>query len=693
VASVIAFGSGTCGGDGFGEPLVELLQRVGVRGVLAQFGALVAFAQVGDVNINGKDVAVDADPSTPILWALRDTLGLTGTKFGCGQALCGACTVHLNGSPIRSCVTPVSAAAGQKITTIEAIGNDRVGKAVQAAWVKHDVAQCGYCQSGQVMSATACSSPTASPPTPTSTRPWPATSAAAAPTPASVRPSRTRARASPEGAAMHFDPATAADLHKVLSRHGKLPQGAATLERRAFLKVGAASGFALGLFPLAPRAGRAPAAGLKPHEQPSAFVRIDKDGTTTVTINRLDFGQGVQTGLPMVLAEELDADWSKVRSVHGDANPAYADPAFGMHLTGGSNSIKNSYTQYRELGARTRAMLVAAAAQQWKVDAAQLRTENGVVIGPGGKRAGYGELAEAAMQQPVPQQVQLKDPKQFRLIGKPTGRLDARAKSTGNQAYGIDVRLPGMLTAVVARPPVFGAKVKSVDDSAAKAIKGVKAVVRVPVDRGGMGVAVIADGYWPAKQGRDALKLEWDTSGVEKADTTQAAGPVQGTGQASPASSPEGRCVEAGRRAEQAGAEFSFPYLAHAPMEPLNCTVAYDGSKAELWMGTQMPGLDAMAAAKTLGVAPSAIKINTQMAGGGFGRRAIPTSDYVVEACNVAKARARPASTRRCARCGAARTTSRAATTGRCTCTAPRSAGTRRATSWPGTTSSSASRS
>ena len=411
--------------------------------------------------------------------------------------------------------------------------------------------------------------------------------------------------------------------------------------RRTFLKVSAASGFALGAFPLVSAAQGAAAAaptGLKPHEQPSAFVRIDADGTVTVTINRLDFGQGVQTGLPMILAEELDADWSKVRSVHGDANPAYADPAFGMHLTGGSNSIKNSYTQYRELGARTRAMLVGAAAAQWGVDASALRTSNGFVVGPGGKKLGYGQLAEAAMKQPVPEKVTLKDPKQFRLIGKPTGRLDAKAKSSGQQDYGIDVRLPGMLTAVVARPPVFGAKVKSLDDSAAKAIKGVKAVLRVPTDRGGEGVAIIADGYWPAKQGRDALKVEWDTSAVTKPDTTALLAQYREL-----AAKPGNVAMQADM-APLAGAphkisaEFVFPYLAHAPMEPLNCTVKLDGDKAELWMGTQMPGLDAMAAAKTLGLQPQNVKVNTQMAGGGFGRRAIPTSDYVVEACGVAKA-------------------------------------------------------
>lgn len=418
------------------------------------------------------------------------------------------------------------------------------------------------------------------------------------------------------------------------------------LQRRSFLKVATAGGFALGAFPLLTQAqGAAPAAaasGLKPTQQPSAFVRIDKDGTVTVTINRLDFGQGVQTGLPMILAEELDADWRLVKSQHGNADPAYVDPAFGMHLTGGSGAIKNSYTQYRELGARTRAMLVSAAAAQWGVDAGSLRTQQGVVIGPGGKRLTYGELAEAAMKQPVPEQVTLKDPKQFRIIGKPTGRLDARAKSTGNQSYGIDVRLPGMLTAVVMHPPVFAGKVRTLDDAAARAIPGVKAVLRVPLDRGGEGVAVLAEGYWAAKQGRDALKVEWDTSAVEKVDSAKQLASYRALAQTTGAIKYNADVGKLAAAPKKISAEFVFPYLAHAPMEPLNCTVQFSGqgadTRAELWLGTQMPGLDTMAAAKVLGVPPQNVKMNVQMAGGGFGRRAIPSSDYVVEACAVAKA-------------------------------------------------------
>ena len=418
------------------------------------------------------------------------------------------------------------------------------------------------------------------------------------------------------------------------------------LHRRSFLKVASAGGFALGAFPLMATAQGTAAAGtvsaLKPTEQPSAFVQIDKDGTVTVTINRLDFGQGVQTGLPMILAEELDADWRLVKSRHGNADPAYVDPAFGMHLTGGSGAIKNSYTQYRELGARTRAMLVSAAAAQWGVDPASLTTREGVVIGPGGKRLGYGELAEAAMKQPVPEKVSLKDPKQFRIIGQPTGRIDARAKSSGGQSYGIDVRLPGMLTAVVAHPPVFGGRIKSLDDSAARATAGVKAVLRVPLDRGGEGVAVIADGYWAAKLGRDALKLDWDSSAVEKVDSAAQLTSYRALAQKTGAIKYQADVSKLASAPKKISAEFVFPYLAHAPMEPLNCTVQVSGegkdAKAELWVGTQMPGLDAAAAARILGVAPQNVRMNVQMAGGGFGRRGVPNSDYVVEACSIAKA-------------------------------------------------------
>lgn len=344
----------------------------------------------------------------------------------------------------------------------------------------------------------------------------------------------------------------------------------------------------------------------------------------------------------MVLAEELDADWAKVRATHGDAALAYADPAFGMHLTGGSTAIKHSYTQYRELGARTRAMLVQAAAAQWGVPAASLATERGVVIGPGGKRLEYGALADAAMALPVPAQVTLKDPRNFKLIGQPTGRLDAAAKSSGQQSFGIDVRVPGMLTAVCQHPPVFKGKVASLDDAAARAVPGVKAVLRVPLHDGGEGVAVVATGYWAAKQGRDALKVQWSDAGVEKVDSAAQLASYRALAGTTGKLKYDADVSGLAKAPHKISAEFVFPYLAHAPMEPLNCTVQLTGrgadAKARLWVGTQMPGLEAAAAVRVLGIKPVNLAIEVQMAGGGFGRRGLPTSDYVVEACTIAKA-------------------------------------------------------
>jgi isoquinoline 1-oxidoreductase beta subunit len=423
-------------------------------------------------------------------------------------------------------------------------------------------------------------------------------------------------------------------LQRLLGR-GKADE-AARLPRRDFLKLAGVGGLALGAFPHLATAQSASA--LKPTQQPLAFVQIATNGEVTVAINRLEFGQGVQTALPMILAEELDADWNLVRSRHGSNDAAYVDPLFGIHLTGGSHSVKNSFTQYRELGGRARAMLLSAAAARWKVDVASLRTQAGLVLGPDGRKLGYGELAEAAMALPVPEKVTLKDPKDFRLIGRPTPRLDAPAKSSGRQGFGIDVRLPGQLTAVVARPPVFGARLASVDDSAARAVKGVKAVLRVPLDRGAEGVAVVADGYWPAKQAREALKLRWDTSAVEKVDSERQLAEYRAQAGRPGARKFDADMAPLDSAPRKLEAEFVFPYLAHAAMEPLNCTVALTEGRAEIWTGSQCPGLDAAAVARVLDVKPEQVKVHVQMAGGGFGRRFASTSDFVVEACEIAKA-------------------------------------------------------
>jgi isoquinoline 1-oxidoreductase beta subunit len=419
--------------------------------------------------------------------------------------------------------------------------------------------------------------------------------------------------------------------------------GAGALSRRGFLKAGTAAsgGLVLGFFlPGANRfAGAAEAKADAKVYPPNAFLRVAPDNTVTVMVNRLEFGQGVQTSMPMLIAEELDADWSQMRGELAPAADVYRDPGFGIQMTGGSGSIARSYTQYREIGARARSMLVAAAAEQWKVAPGQCRTAKGVVYGPNGQKATYGALADAAMKQPVPDTVVLKEPKQFRYIGKPMPRLDARAKSTGKQQFGIDFKPANAKTVLVARPPVFGARVARADAAAARAVKGVLDVIEVDLDRGARGVAVIADGYWPAKQGRDALQIEWDTSRVEKVSSDK-----QFAELAARAKAPGGALAmkadvsKLASSAHRISAVYEFPYLAHAPMEPLNCVVALQDGGCTIWAGTQFQTIDQQVVAKLLDLKPEQVTINTMMAGGGFGRRAVPTSDWIADTVRVAKA-------------------------------------------------------
>ncbi|REF01451.1 xanthine dehydrogenase family protein molybdopterin-binding subunit [Cupriavidus plantarum] len=427
-------------------------------------------------------------------------------------------------------------------------------------------------------------------------------------------------------------------------RQGRAEHSSATLSRRSFLKMAslAGGGFALGIGALP---DMAQAEGGKAPSPPQAFVVISPDNIVTVAVNRLEFGQGVHTALPMVLAEELDIPWANVRSTLAPAGDAYRDPGFGIQMTGGSTALKNSFGQYRELGARARAMLVAAAAKQWGVDPATCTAEQGVVTA-GAKRATYGELASAAMALPVPATVALKDPSQFRIIGKATPRLDAAAKLHGDPVFGIDTRLDKMVVAVVAHPPRFGGKVKTFNADKALAIKGVRDVMLVPVDRGGTGLAVVADGFWPAKQGRDALQIEWEDAGSRA--STKALYEEYGKLAAQPGlvalASEHGDIGAAIKGASRViDAEYRLPYLAHAPMEPLNCTMQAEiaGSKAtsvKVWVGSQFQTVDQAAIARTLELPVEKVTLNTMMAGGGFGRRAVPTSDYLVESAGVLRA-------------------------------------------------------
>jgi len=373
---------------------------------------------------------------------------------------------------------------------------------------------------------------------------------------------------------------------------------------------------------------------------PDAFIAIQPQGTIVLQVNRLEFGQGVATALPLILADELDADWSQVVPELAPAADIYKDPVRGIQLVGGSGSIRTSFQQYRELGARTRAMLISAAAKRWSVSPDQCTAESSVVHGPGGKTAKYSELAAEAGQLPVPTTVKLKEPGQFRLIGKGVKRLDSRAKCDGSQKFGLDLELPGLLVALVARPPVFGGKIKSVDDAAARKLAGVRDVFEIPIARGGTGVAIVADKFWTAKQARDRLKLEWDLAGLDLPDSDRLRSKFQElghtVGMVATARGDE-KALDAIPVSDRIVAEFQFPYLAHSPMEPLNTTIRFEGDKAEAWAGSQVPGVDQMAIAQVLGLKPEQVRFHTQMAGGGFGRRAVLDSHVQCEAAAIAK--------------------------------------------------------
>ena len=392
------------------------------------------------------------------------------------------------------------------------------------------------------------------------------------------------------------------------------------VSRRNFLKGAALVGGGLVIgFRLTPKLGAAePAAGGATFA-PNAFLRITPDGAVAVLAKHSEMGQGVYTSIAMCVAEELDADWTKISVEAAPTAQAFAHTAFGIQMTGGSTSTWESYEQMRKAGATARVMLVQAAAQKWSVEADALRTENGAVIAADGRRATYGELADAASKLTPPADVALKEAGKFKFIGKPTKRIDACDKVTGRGVFGIDVKVPGALTALVARSPVLGGKATSFDATAAKKIAGVRNVVAVP-----SGVAVLADGVWAAKQGREALKVEWDLGPLASLDSAK-----QGADYAAMAQQPGATARKDGdATAAFAGAvtkieaTFDFPYLAHAAMEPLNATAHVRADGVEIWAPTQFQGVDVLNAAKAAGTTPDKVTIHTTLLGGGFGRKA-----------------------------------------------------------------------
>jgi len=408
------------------------------------------------------------------------------------------------------------------------------------------------------------------------------------------------------------------------------------LSRRTFLKASAAGGGLLVTFRLPAPLGRALAAGAPPARDfaPNGFIRIDRDGRVTLIMHKVEMGQGTYTAMPMLLAEELEVDLSQVRLEHAPPDDAlYAEPLFGVQETGGSTSVRGNWEPLRRAGATARSMLVSAAAKTWGVPPSECRAASGAVThGPTGRSLTYGALVDRAALLPVPHDVPLKDPKDFKLIGTPVRRLDTPDKVDGTAQFGIDVRLPGMKIAAVAACPVFGGKLASVDDAKARAIQGVRQVVRLED-----AVAVVADDTWTAKQGLAALDIRWD-EGPNASHTTadivqQLAVASQTTGVAA---RNEGDVAAAmAGAAQKVEAIYELPFLAHATMEPVNCTVHVRPDGCDIWVGTQVPTFTQTAAAKVTGLPKAKVQVHNHLLGGGFGRRL--EVDFITRAVEIAQ--------------------------------------------------------
>jgi isoquinoline 1-oxidoreductase beta subunit len=553
--------------------------------------------------VNGADVEVDdRHAKTPLLWVLRDVLGLHGTKFGCGAGFCAACTVLIDGRNMKSCQTATERALGKVVTTVEGASGSVVD-AVRDAWHRGNVVQCGYCQPGQTLAAV----------------------------------SLLESDPSPDDAKI------AEWMSGNLCRCGTYPRiRAAIHEAAGTLAAGDAPGPLVAPPELHVRR-------LTPEEASDPvhpYIRMHEDGTIVAYSSQIEMGQGIHTGLATLVAEELDADFDSVRVVNaangaGPNGDVYGNPASGgtLQLTGASNSMQGYWVRYRLAAAQARARLMAAAAEAWDVPAAEVEVDAGILRHKSGRQAAFAELAARAEQLPVPDGVEPKDPVDFRLIGH-DGRLrvDAVPKILGTTHFTIDLSLPGMLIAVVLHPPRFGAAVASVDDQAALAEAGVTAVV--PIDEG---VAVVAETMVDAQRGLRALVVEWDDRNAERRSTSELLAEhvrLLGSGEEAVMARDDGDVDSAlADAASTIDATYVLPYLAHAPMEPNNaaCRMREDGV-LDVWAGTEGPEYVKMNASSIAGIDKEHVEVHVTFSGGSFGLHSSAEHDPVSEAVQIARA-------------------------------------------------------
>jgi isoquinoline 1-oxidoreductase subunit beta len=543
------------------------------------------------LQVNGKPVelpAVLADE--PLLWMLRDHLDLRGTKFGCGHGGCGACLVHVDGEPVPSCTAAVKEVVGRNVMTIEGLSQESDHPVVRA-WLAEQVPQCGYCQPGTIMAAAALLARTANP----------------------------------------NDADIDASMSRVLCRCGTYERVRRAIRRAAEQRWTDAPFIFERLPPPEPKSvGRC--------VQFNPWIKIAEDGTVTVVIGQSEMGQGVTTSLPMLVAEELELSMSQVRTEFAPADHVYDNPVLGEQMTVGSMSVEVAWLPLRRAGAEVRERLIAAAARIWDVARKECRAENGTVLHvPSNRRLGYGVLASKAAREVAPRRLRLKGASEFRLLGKPTARLDIPSHVAGRTGFGMDVVVPEMLAATVVQPPIFGAKATHIDAAGTKMIPGVHHVLEIAD-----GIAIVADRIWAALRGREALKVVWqggDTVGLSNERIFE---------QMRDAASRHGRAERndgnADRALRQAAtiieADYELPYLAHATIEPMNCTARVADGRCEVWVPTQSQSVARRAAAKAAGVKARAVQVHTTFLGGGFGRRSAP--DIVTQAVAIAKAVKQP---------------------------------------------------